>query len=99
MYTKKVMPNLFGDGGWTGFYKNSELIATREDGEFIKLLQHKGPSYDTLTRAKGYRYWERHFKERYYWALPDLLQDAIDMPSATSGYFIDRHGELHGYEG
>ena len=98
-YTKTSYPNLFGDGAWTNYYKNSKLIATRDASGPITLTYHHGPKYDTLTRAKGYRYWEKHFSGRYYWDLPQELQDALDMAPATRGYFVDRNGHLCGYEG
>ena len=88
-YSKTSYPNLFGDGNWTNYYKGSKLIATRDGNGPIKLTNHHGPAYDTLTRAKGYRYWEKHFPDRYYWDLPQELQDAVDMESATSGEFWD----------
>jgi hypothetical protein len=98
MYTKETYPNLFGIGSWTNYYKNGKLIAMRSEGR-LELVNIHEPAYDVLTRAKGYRYWEKHFPDRYCWSLPEMLQEALDMEPASSGYFVDRNGELCGYEG
>ena len=98
-YTKTSYPNIFTNGEWTNYYKNGKLIATRDGNGKIELLHHHGSAYDALTRAKGYRYWWKHFPDRYCWSLPQDLQDALDMAPATRGYFVDRNGHLCGYEG
>lgn len=99
-YTKTSYYNLFLDGTWTNFYKGKTLIATRDGDGPITLTHHHGPAYDTLTRAKGYRYWWKHFPGRYCWELPQALQDALDMEPATCGTFIHKKtGEIWGYEG
>lgn len=99
MYIKESYPDLFGLGAWTNYYKEGKLIATRIEGGKLELANQHGPKYDLLTRAKGYRYWEKHFPERYCWSLPEMLQEALDMEPASRGWFIDRNGEVCGYEG
>lgn len=99
MYSKKTYSHLFdGLEPVTDYYKDGELIGYRENGKIV-LYAHRKPAYDTLTRAKGYRYWWKHFPDRYCWSLPQDLQDALDMAPATRGYFVDRNGQLCGYEG
>lgn len=99
MYTKKTYINLFDDSTpVTDYYKDGELIGYR-DKNGIHLYGWHGPAHDPLTRAKGYRYWGKHFPDRYCWSLPELLQDALDMAPASRGVFVDRSGRLCGYEG
>ena len=99
MYTKKMYPSLFDDyGPVTDYYKDGELIASKIDGQ-IRLYHFHGPAYEVLTRAKGYRYWEKHFPDRYCWTRPEPLQEALDMAPASRGVFVDRSGQLCGYEG
>lgn len=99
-YTKNSYHNIFLDDTLTNYYKGGKLVATREGNGPIELTHHHGPAYDPLTRAKGYRYWEKHFPGRYYWDLPEALQEAIDMEPATRGHFFHKKtGEIWGYEG
>lgn len=98
MYTKIVFDIFFEENPFTVYYKNGEAIAIKDENG-LRLEKARGEQYDPLTRAKGYRYWEKHFPDQYCWTLPQELQDALDMPPATSGVFIDKNGELMGYEG
>lgn len=77
MYTKEVITNFFDDGTTTNFYKNGMLIASRKNSEPIKFYHRYYSLFDPITRAKGYRYWEKHFPNRACYALPKLLEDAV----------------------
>lgn len=99
-YTIKRYPSLFeGIRDYTEYWKEDKLIATKWQDEGWQMHHISEEIYDTLTRAKGYRYWWKHFPDRYCWSLPQELQDALDMAPATRGYFVDRNGQLCGYEG
>ena len=43
-----------------------------------------------LTRAKGYRYWEKYFKDKYVWQLPIELQNAVNMECESIGVFYSK---------
>ena len=98
MYTKRITVDLFfGTPNYTEFFKNGKLIAIRR-GDAWTMVGHV--SKVELTRAQGYKYWERYCPNRIDWSLPQPLQDALEREPRTSGVFFDRRrGEWCGYEG
>jgi len=95
-YTKSTTECLFG-GTYTRFFKNGELIATRDGGKIELIPKYAHPI--ELTRAQGFRYWKRHFPERVCYALPALLEEAVDREPSSFGSFFNRNGEEIGYCG
>lgn len=91
MYTKVYHPNLFTTGGYWEFYKGKTLAAIRDE-EGLRLVHHVTFPPE-ITRAQGFRYWEKHFAERPYYALPEPLEEAINKEAIYRGHFIDKYGE------
>lgn len=58
-------------------------------------INHRAP----LTRAQGFKYWEKHFKDKYIFELPKELQKAIELEPTSHGCYMDRNGHLVGYSG
>ena len=85
---------------YTVIFKNGHRIARREEGEgwdYIPQMR-RGHGAD-LTRAKGFRYWERHFSGWLCWMLPAEIEDAINLEAHYKGEYIDHDGELVGVFG
>lgn len=99
-YTKIVLPRLFDDcARAVDFYKNGKLFAYDcGDGRGIQIIPPVRNPIE-LTRAQGFRYWERHFPERACYTLPALLEEAVDREPKSFGIFFDRNGEEIGYCG
>lgn len=99
MITTKAWKSIFDNDHDTikDFYRDGRLIGQSRNGR-VKRIQYTGERYDSMTRAKGFRYWTKYFKGRYCWDLPEALQEAIEMESRSHGSFI-RNGEEVGYEG
>lgn len=95
-YTKRTTECLFG-GTYTQFFKNAELIATRDGGKIELIPKYAHPI--ELTRAQGFRYWKRHFPERACYSLPALLEEATNAEPRSFGTFFTRDGEKVGYIG
>lgn len=97
-YSVETIPALFTDLPTRIYYKDSRAVGMSYEGA-VSLL----PSYSStceLTRAQGYRYWEKHFSNRNYYSLPLILQEAIDKPSRSFGQYVSKKdGALIGYEG
>lgn len=98
MYEKYV-----GSYGTATFYKDGSCVAHRTRG---KLYHHKhftksiGMSTVYLSRAQGFKYWKKYFPNRRYWELPEALQNAIDEPCHSFGYYISKKdGIIICYEG
>ena len=93
----------FDDNGYyKDFFRNGKHIAYAHytaEGKRDYFHYYKESNPVVLTRAKGYRYWEKYFPNRYFWSLPEELQFAIDLPCGSSGVFYDANGELCGYSG
>lgn len=98
MYTKETYLNLFTGAPWTNYYKNGKLIATRSKGK-LEMKPQSGPAFDPLTRAQGFRYWQKHFPGLPCWMLPPMLEEAIDLKATYRGEYIDRNGERVGVFG
>lgn len=79
------------------FYRNGHLIGMSRNGQVERIKSHE-ERYEPLTRAKGFRYWNKHFTGRYCWDLPEVLQEAVEMECRACGSFI-RNGEEVGYCG
>lgn len=98
MYTKRTLSSLFSASSITIFYKDGVEVARKVDG-ILRLI----PTYYApveLTRAKGFRYWGKHFAGRFDWQLPEALQEAVEKEPATYGSFFNkRHNEWWGYAG
>lgn len=99
MYSK-VEFNFFDGCPMVLYYKNGALFGSRIHGEFVpaqpKLMA--GGSIE-LSRAQGFKYWAKYFHGRYDWELPLPLQDAVNRDCVSFGEFVDKNGELVGYEG
>lgn len=99
MYTKRTIVDIFfGTPAYTEFRKDGELVAVRLGSEW-QFTRKLCPSSVELTRAQGFKYWERHFSDRVCWSLPQPLQAALDREPRTIGEYTDRRGERIGYEG
>ena len=98
VYSIVTIPAFFTKLPTRLYYKNGREIARSCDGH-ISLL----PSYHSkceLTRAQGFRYWEKHFPDRSRYTLPQVLQEAVDKPSHSFGQYVSKQdGALIGYEG
>ena len=98
MYSKRVISSLFSTSPITVFYKNGVEVARKANG-ILRLV----PTYHApveLTRAKGYKYWGKHFADRACYGLPLVLQEAVEKEPTTHGRFFNkRHDEWWGYEG
>lgn len=100
MYTKFTRKSLFFDGDYAEFYKDGVLIARRNRASGGNIRLYPRPTSEVrLTRAQGFRYWERHFPLRACWDLPPALREAVALDPATYGKYIDRNGEAVGYAG
>ena len=96
MYTKSVSEFF---GRTTTFYKGRKVIGRRREGNPIHLcVNHDCPEIE-LTRAQGYRYWQKHFPERVCWDLPFALYCAVCQEPRSFGTYTDKNGELVGYAG
>jgi len=99
MYSKSVF-NFFENCPHVLYYKNGELFGSRIHGEFVPARpQFPAISHIELTRAQGFKYWEKYFPNRTVWELPLPLQEAIDRDCVSFGEFVDKNGELVGYAG
>lgn len=79
MYTKECHFSLFGEGCITTYYKDGDAIADSLNNGNIIFIPTFEERYTPITRAKAYRYWKKHFPDRLYWALPELLADATQF--------------------
>lgn len=53
-----------------------------------------------LTRAQGFKYWERHFPDRICYSLPTALAEAIDRDFRSEGTFYSKkYRQMMGYAG
>lgn len=91
MYTKIYCPNLFTAGGYWEFYKGKTLVAIHDENG-LRLVKHVVFATE-ITRAQGFRYWEKHFAERACYTLPTLLEEAVNKEAIYRGHFVDRYGE------
>ena len=98
IFTAHATADLFVTTPIIYYYKNGSHIATRRAG-VLALEPKRAEVMDPLTRAKGFRYWKKHFPTRACYTLPAALQAAIDEPSRSWGTFTNKSGELVGYEG
>ena len=97
-FSVRVSEDLFSEGNfWRYYYRDGRLYG--ESGCYGLRLFPAPVSKVELTRAQGYRYWAKHFPDRACYTLPEALQEAIDRPPVSSGYYVDHSGELVGYEG
>lgn len=100
MYSKQF--DLFGS---VTYYRNGEQIGFRRFGGELQLdpfyrYRLRGGGHPVeLTRAQAYRYWSKHFPDEYFFNLPQALQEGLDRKPQSYGYYINRHGEMVGYEG
>lgn len=85
------------------YYKNGSCIGHKAKG---KLHYHKHYIKSValnsvyLSRAQGFKYWKKYFPNKRYWDLPIALQNAIDEPCHSFGYYISKkHREIICYEG
>lgn len=102
MYEVKITSNPFEgeEFDFVDYYKDGKRVGTRLTSEsHITLVPSGEEHFAPLTRAKAYRYWAKHFPNRSYWTLPELLADALELPCRSFGTFVDRNGETVGYEG
>lgn len=98
MYTKKHSAGLFATD-ITYFYKDGYLIATRDSKGWHR-YPNKLKGYGcSLTRAQGYRYWQRHFPGLPCWLLPEPLEEATDLEPEYKGEYTDKSGEVIGVFG
>lgn len=106
MYTKRN--SIFSRGKRTLFYKNGVEIACRDDGEEINILWSfyadmqaqmvDADKYNTYRQVYGWRYWRKHFPNRFYYDLPKQIIELLDLPCDTYGTYINKAGEVVGYE-
>lgn len=89
----------FGSGVHREYYKEGRLIAVSNcDG--IRYFGSVVVSGCDLSRAQGYRYWEKYFSGCIDISLPAPLQVALDKPCVSYGEYYDKKtGELIGWEG
>ena len=98
MYTKRTFSALFSASPITVFYKDGVEIARKANGVLRLIPTYHAPI--ELTRAKGYRYWGKHFADRACYNLPQALQEAVEKEPTTWGSFFNkRHNEWWGYGG
>jgi len=97
-YTIDTAPTFFGDGIVRDYWKDGQLIGHTIGGTTRLLPRNHHKCY--LTRAKGFRYWKKHFPERPWYLLPSELADAVEKPPRSFGqYASKKDGALIGYEG
>lgn len=100
---KTTVSIFFDDNGYyKDFSRNGRQIAFAhydENGKRDFFHYRKESNPVVLTRAKGFRYWRKHFSGRNSYTLPEELQDAINLPCVSEGTFYDANGELCGYFG
>lgn len=96
MYRIDTFPDFFTGVKTKLIYKNGRFIADIRGG-VIRIEHYSTETY--ISRSQGYKYWQKYFPDRPYYTLPKELQMAIEEQPKTCGYYIDRKGELIGYEG
>lgn len=97
MITVKTHESFFGDGMVKNFYRDDQLIGWAEDGKVARYSTFG--TFHELSRAQGYKYWKKHFKNRLIWDLPEALQEAINKEPTAYGEYTNREGEVIGYIG
>lgn len=76
MYTIERYPSLFLDGETVEVRINGELRGIKYGHQWLLIRDVIYPV--ELSRSQGYKYWKRYFPDKPCWALPQILQDAID---------------------
>ena len=98
MITTEIYCSFFTGKMHKNFYRNGQVIGWANGQEVRRNPEVR--TEDEISRAQAFRYWDRNFKGRYCWTLPELLQEALDKPSKTYGsYWNERLQEVVGYEG
>lgn len=96
MITVKTYNSFFEDVIIKEFHKNGALIGLSRNG---KITRYATTIRYELSRAQGYKYWERYFPNRLLWDLPEALQEAIDKEPTAYGEYTNKEGETIGYIG
>ena len=97
MITVEVYSSFFEDATVKDFRRDGVLIG-EAIGEEITRYPTTTIPYE-LSRAQGYKYWKKHFKNRLIWDLPEALQEAINKEPTAYGEYTNREGEVIGYIG
>jgi len=97
MIAIEVYSSFFSDATVKEFRRDGALIGWSE-GEKITRYTVTTIPYE-LSRAQGFKYWEKHFKGWLYWDLPKALQEAIEKEPTAYGEYTNREGEVIGYIG
>lgn len=97
MITVKTYESIFRKGTTKEYRKDDVLIGWSDNGEVTRYKVTTVP-YE-LSRAQGYKYWERYFPNRLVWDLPEALQEAIEKEPTAYGEYTNRNGETIGYIG
>ena len=91
--------NLFCSGKYAEFNRDGQLIGRVINNKVQRIRWETYRQPVELTRAQGYKYWKRYFPNRLIWDLPEALQEAIESESRSYGTYVNRQGEVIGYEG
>lgn len=81
-YRKDTCDSGLFSGGFTKYWKNGHAFAAfTQDGLYWRRESMVMPDEPCviLTRAQGFRYWQKHFPRRPWWTLPAALQLAVNL--------------------
>jgi hypothetical protein len=99
LYTEKRVRSF----GYTiDVFSDDELICEANyntDGKLIHVYWYKDYAIIELSRAQGYKYWRKYFRDRPVYHLPMELQEAIKREPVAFGYFTRKDHTVCGYEG